>query len=330
MNGKRLVGIYILEILNRYSGPERKLLQGEILEYLDRDYNVSITRKTLSEYVGEMREAGYVCGMRGIYGTKRFSDSELRLLIDGVLFGQHVPEKPANELIGKLKELSPSGISHRMKHICYLERMNHTVNEKLYDIIDAIDSAIEKNRKVELTFCSFDIHGNLNDWGTKVVDPYYMVTDKCRYYLICYAGRNDDLENRRLDRISNVRILEDEVRTPIRELKKYSNGFDLADYMREHIYMFSGDSKAITIRIRKKSIGDFIDWYGRDYRIEENNEDEETVLIRLDANENAVFYWALQYGGIAEVVKPLQLRDRIRKELIKMMEKYTEGGISYE
>ena len=157
MNGKRLVGIYILEILNRYSGPERKLLQGEILEYLDRDYNVSITRKTLSEYVGEMREAGYVCGMRGIYGTKRFSDSELRLLIDGVLFGQHVPEKNANCLIQKLKELSPSGVSNRMKHICYLERINHTANENLYEIIDALDYAIEKNRKAELTFCSFDI-----------------------------------------------------------------------------------------------------------------------------------------------------------------------------
>lgn len=327
MNGKRLVGIYILEILNRYSGPERKLLQGEILEYLDRDYNVSITRKTLSEYVGEMREAGYVCGMRGIYGTKRFSDSELRLLIDGVLFGQHVPEKNANCLIQKLKELSPSGVSNRMKHICYLERINHTANENLYEIIDALDYAIEKNRKAELTFCSFDINGNLNDWGTKVVDPYYMVTDKCRYYLICYAGRNDDLENRRLDRISNVKIL-DEVRTPIKTLKKYSNGFDLANYMKEHIYMFSGDSQVITIRIRKKNISDFIDWYGRDYRV--IDEEDEIVTIRLEANENAVFYWALQYGGIAEVVKPVELRERIRKALVDMMEKYKEGGKCYE
>lgn len=319
MFSKRLIGIFILEILDRYSDSNRRLSQKEILAYLDKEYNIIITRKTLSEYISELREAGYICGRKGVYKEKQFTDNELRLLIDGVLFGQHVPEKNANVLIHKLKQISPNGMSNRIKHICYLERINHTANEYLYDIIDLLDSAIEKNRKVELTLCAFDVNGNLENWGTKVVDPYYLVTDKCKYYLICYAGRNGDLENRRLDRISNVKILE-EYRMPMRKLEKYSNGFDLADYMKEHIYMFSGDSKAITICVQRKNIGDFIDWYGRKFRIME--EDEESVTIRLEANENAVFYWALQYGQIAEVIKPIQLRERIKDTLNEMLEQY--------
>lgn len=319
MNSKRLISIFILEILDRYSDSKRRLSQKEILSYLDKEYNIIITRKTLSEYINEMRNAGYIKGVRGVYNEKRFSDNELRLLIDGVLFGQHVPEKNANVLINKLKGLSPNGLSNRIKHICYLERINHTVNEKLYDIIDMLDYAIERNKKVELTLCAFDINGNLQNWGTKVVDPYYLVTDKCKYYLICYAGRNGDLENRRLDRISDVKVL-DEHRMPIKKLEKYSNGFDLADYMKEHIYMFSGDSKVITVRVRKKNIGDFIDWYGREFRIIQ--EDEESVTIRLEANENAVFYWALQYGQIAEIIKPIQLRERINDTLNAMLERY--------
>lgn len=319
MNSKRLIGIFILEILDRYSDCRRRLSQKEILTYLDKEYNIVITRKTLSEYIYEMREAGYINGVRGVYKEKQFSDNELRLLVDGVLFGQHVPEKNATALINKLKQLSSNGMSNRIKHICYLERINHTINENLYDIIDMLDYAIEKNKKVELTLCAFDINGNLQNWGTKIVDPYYLVTDKCKYYLICYAGRNDDLENRRLDRISDVKVLE-EYRTPIKKLKKYSNGFDLADYMKEHIYMFSGDSKTIIIRIRRKNIGDLIDWYGREFRLIE--EDSEYVTIRLEANENAVFYWALQYGQVAEILNPIQLRERITVTLDEMLEKY--------
>lgn len=319
MYSKRLTGIFILEILDRYSDSKRRLSQKEILAFLDKEYNMVITRKTLSEYISELREAGYIQGVRGVYKEKQFTDNELRLLIDGVLFGQHVPEKNANVLINKLKRLSPNGLSNRIKHICYLERMNHTVNEKLYDIIDMLDYAIGRNKKVELTLCAFDINGNLQNWGKKVVDPYYLVTDKCKYYLICYAGRNGDLENRRLDRISDVKVL-DEYRMPIKKLEKYSNGFDLADYMKEHIYMFSGDSKVITVRVRKKNIGDFIDWYGREFRIIQ--EEEESVTIRLEANENAVFYWALQYGQIAEIIKPVQLRERINDTLNVMLERY--------
>lgn len=319
MEKRRLLSVYILEILNKYSSSQSALSQKDILMYLDKEYGVEITRKTLSEYLNELRDKNFIVGQKGVYKEKIFSDNELRLLIDGVLFGQHIPEPAANELISKLKNFSQNSMNNRIKHVCYLERINHTRNNKLYEILDIIDEAIERNKKVELTLCAFDINGMLYDWGTKIVDPYYLVTDKCRYYLICYAGRNGDLENRRLDRISKAKIL-DEIRIPISTLGKYSNGFDLADYMKTHIYMFSGESKAIVIRVRKKNIGDLIDWYGGGFRILEN--DSDYVTVRLDANENAVFYWALQYGQIAEIIKPIQLRERIKDTLANMLEQY--------
>jgi len=319
MRKKGLIDIYILEILESHSSIKKKISQDEIIHYLDIDYHLSVTRKTISGYLNELREDGYISGKRGIYKINKFDDHELRLLIDGVLFGQHVPEKNADELIQKLKKISFYSLKNRVKHVCYLQGINHTQNDNLYEIIDLIDEAIEKNRKIEITQCIYDIDGELHDCGTTVVDPYYLVTEKSKYYLICYAGRNNDIENRRVDRISKIKILED-IRIPIEKLEKYSQGFNLANYMKEHIYMFSGNSQAVFIKLKRKKIGDFIDWFGKDYRLVEQEGD--FITVRIIVNENAVYYWALQYGEVAEVLKPVELRNRIRDGLMNMVEKY--------
>lgn len=319
MREKGLIDVYILEILEKHAGGNRKLTQKQILHYLEEEYRLPVTRKTLSGYLSELRNEGYIQGQRGLCKTAIFDDHELRLLIDGVLFGQHIPQEDANRLIEKLRNISYDSMKNRVRHICYLEEINRTHNENLYEMIDLIDEAIGRNRKIEITPCTYGVDGKLYDKEKVVVDPYYLVTEKNHYYLVCYAGRNEDLENRRVDRISHIKILR-EVRKPITELKKYTKGFDLAVYMREHIYMFSGDSCPVLLKIKKQNISDFIDWYGTKYSVAE--QDEEFITIRIRVNENAVYYWALQYGSVAEILKPETLRRRLRDGLQEMLERY--------
>ena len=69
-----------------------------------------------------------------------------------IQFGQHIPQKDAEQLISKLKQFSYKSLSNRVKHVCYLESMNHTQNNHLYKIIDTIDEAIEKKRKIEIVY----------------------------------------------------------------------------------------------------------------------------------------------------------------------------------
>lgn len=319
MRKKALIDIYILEILKEHSSTENRLTQKQIAYYLDSEYNLNVARNTLAGYLNELREDGYIAGQRGVYIINEFRDNELRLLIDGVMFGKHIPKNDANALINKLKKQSAYSLRNRIKHICYLEDINRTDNERLYEIIDLVDEAIEQNCKIEITQCSYHSDGKLYDWGSTVVDPYYLVTEKCRYYLICNTGRSDDLDIRRIDRISKVRILK-EKRTPINRIDRYSKGFDLGEFLKEHIYLTYGESLRIKIKIVKKRIGEFIDWFGTDYRT--IDEDNEYVTISIKANENAVYYWALQYGEIVEVIAPERFRERIRCGLEKMLERY--------
>ena len=216
--------------------------------------------------------------------------------------------------------MSSENLKNRIKHVHYIKEIQHTDNGSLYEVLDALDDAIERNKKVEITTCVYNISGELVSSGTRIISPYYIVASKSMYYLLCYAGRNDDIENRRIDRISSVKVLE-ENSVSIRELQKYKNGsFDLSVYMKEHIYMFSGDSENIVLKVRKKSIGDVVDWYGKEYRI--LKEEDEFITIKIKANSTATYYWALQYGSSVEVVKPERLREEIREGLKEILEKY--------
>lgn len=321
MRNKSLLDIYILQILNEHACEKKRMTQKELEEYLLEEYEIEISRKTLGLYVNELADAALIVKEHGLYRVNDFNDHEIRLLIDGVLFGKHVPAHDARELIRKLKNISYLSIKDRVKHVCYVERLNRTANDKLYEIIDLIDEAIEQEKRIRIMGCKYDRNGQLYDTHESVVDPYYLVTEQSRYYLICYAGRNDDLENRRLDRISHVEILE-EHRMPITDIRKYRNGFDLSRYIREHIYMFQGTSEIVVMAIDQDHIGDFIDWYGADYTL--IRQEEEQLVISFSVNTNAFYYWALQYGGVATVLKPESFRRRIREGLKAILKRYQE------
>ena len=92
--------------------------------------------------------------------------------------------------------------------------------------------------------------------------------------------------------------------------------------MAEHIYMFSGKGISITLRIEPFILDEIIDWFGKDFIITENR--EESLTLELQCNEEAMLYWALQYGQYAEVLKPESLRSKLKAASIHICDKYNK------
>jgi predicted DNA-binding transcriptional regulator YafY len=55
-----------------------------------------------------------------------------------------------------------------------------------------------------------------------------------------------------------------------------------------------------------------------------------TIEVSLHCNEDAMFYWALQYGPYVEIIEPQSLRERIKHAVQEMSKKYAREGKSYE
>ena len=256
---KDLLVIYILEILSKYTSEEKRISQTDLKGYLKDEYGLDIkSRTTLRKYLSYLEDDGHINidrdnNKKEIYIVQDLTEAEQRILIDSILYAQYIPKEKADTIIKKLKELYPVGLKDKVRNTIYVQALNRTQNDNLYRVLDNIDEAIETNKKIEITICRYKEDGELHDVWTEIIDPYHIVTSNSRYYVICH-GRRGKLESRRIDRISNVEITH-EKRKSIKEVTGENDTLDLAKYMKEHIYMYSGESAPIKIKMRKEHIG---------------------------------------------------------------------------
>ena len=149
-----------------------------------------------------------------------------------------------------------------------------------------------------------------------------MVANNGHFYLIGNYDKYDDISHYRLDRMTSVEILEEMVK-PQREIRDFKDGFNLPRHMAEHIYMFSGESVPVKFLTDEGMMNELVDWLGKDLRIRKTGI-EGQIEVRVNCNEEAMFYWALQYGPFVEVLEPVTLRSRVYKAVKEMSSKYGE------
>ena len=338
---KKMLIVNILDILKRYSDEEHRLSQKDILEILDNEYSMKADRKAVKRNLMSLLESGYnIEYSESIrlnkmgeeetiytdwYLLRDFSDAELRLLIDGLLFSKHIPYNQCKELIEKLKNLSNTYFETKVKHIRNLPE-NMPANKQLFLTIEVLDEAISKNRQVSFKYNEYGtdkkLHPRRNDEGEireYIINPYQIVATNGRYYLICNYDKYDDVSNYRLDKITDIRLLESTAK-PMKKVFGLEKGFNLPRHMAEHIYMFAGDSVPVRFRAQSYLAGQIIDWFGRD--AEFSNDNGDTVNVRVKVNEQAMIFWALQYGQHVEVLEPSPLREKVKNAAMEIAGKY--------
>lgn len=313
----------ILDILSEYSDEDHKLTQQEIIRLLKINYDMECDRRSVKNNINYLIELGYeISTDKGYYLKEReFEDAELRMLIDSVLFSNQLTHKQSKDLIDKLRRQGNRYFSAKVSHINNLPNMQHADNKQLMYVLDTINDAISKKKKISFIYNNYGIDFKLHPRKEEpyIVNPYQMVANNGRYYLVGNYDKYDNVSHYHLDRMTCVKILEENVK-PQKEIKDFENGFNLPKHMAEHIYMFSGKSSRIKFLAKKHLMNDLIDWFGKDFKILEDR--GEDILIALNCNENAFKFWALQYGPYTEVLEPENLRRQVADEVLDMYEKY--------
>ena len=86
--------------------------------------------------------------------------------------------------------------------------------------------------------------------------------------------------------------------------------------------MFSGPSSAIKLATTADMMSELVDWFGTDCKIME--QDGDRIVVRLNCNEKAMRFWALQYGPYVEVLGPESLRKQVKTDIAAMSKKYKD------
>ena len=346
---KKMLIINILDILRKYTDENHTLRQADIIEILRRDYGMKAERKAVRRNIQNLIDMGYEIEYSestrmvqdpktkemeervitsDYYLVRDFSDGELRLLIDGLLSSRNINKNQCKELAHKLEGLSSVYFKSHVKHISTMPR-EVPQNPEIFYSIEVLDEAIEKKKKVSFAYIEYGTnkkpYKKRRDDDTireYVVSPYQMAARNGKYYLICNYDKYDDISNYRIDRIKDIRIL-DETAKPFEKLEG-SGGkrLDLAEYMDKHIYMYSSEDIRVKFRIVKAMITDIIDILGEDVSF--SNETDIHVDVSARVSEDAMFQFAKRYAPDVLVLEPKRLVDRLREDAAETLKAYED------
>lgn len=331
---KKLLIMNILDILRRYSDADHRLSQKDIIDILQTEYEMVADRKAIKRNLMNLIDFGYNLefsesvrrnkdGEEEViytdwYLERDFSDAELRLLIDSLLFSKHIPYSQCKELIEKIEGLSNRYFKSKVRHVRNLP-VDQPQNAELFYTIEILDEAIERNRQVVFHYGDYGTDKNLHLRERKdgkpreyLVNPYQMVATNGRYYLIANVERHDNISHYRVDHIRDIEITNTPAK-PQRKVEGLENGLDLPKHMAEHVYMFAGESQRVIMRTTPGMAGELIDWFGGGVTF--SDETETSVIAHVTANLQAMRFWALQYAPYVTVLAPQSLVDTVKKDL---------------
>lgn len=344
--------IYILDYLATNTDSNHRVSINEITNYLKRTFP-SITLKTVRNNLNMLEEIGFdICYDDSIkrhveitnkygktekvlqplkkdyYFNHNFSQNELHLIMESLLFSRQISQLESEELLDKLYNLQSRHFNPRLNKIARLTDDN-PYDFSITGTLDIIDEAIEKGRKIRFNYGRYGVdkkfHLNYNDdkktLKEYIVSPYRVAANNSKYYLICKRDENDELQHFRLDRMKNIEISEEAV-YPLNKIKGYKLGINMNKYMHEHIYMFPGKSVTATFKVKNNPtiISEMLDFMGKDIKFKKIGDDEFTATIT--ANETALITWAIQYCGYVTLLEPSLLRGEVKKRLKNAIEEY--------
>ena len=320
---KKLALIRIWQILKENSDYDHPMTQEDIATKLENEYGIVIERKAISRNISLLKESGVEIESRraGSYLDRRdFEDSELHMLIDGVLSSKHITARHSKDLIDRICSLSNKYFRSSVKHIHSVNDWSKTDNQALFYNIELIDAAIEEGKQIHYDYNKYGIDKKLHKTSQQYVSPYLMILHNQRYYLMAYSEYWHNMVFHRLDRIANMTII-DRKATPIKNVPGYENGINYKELSSTMPYMYSDQPEHIDFISDEGIIDQIVDWFGNDVRIMKSN-DEGKVRVSVKASPTAMEFWAMQYINHVEILSPEPLRIRMREVLNNGLKKY--------
>ncbi|MCR5660879.1 MAG: WYL domain-containing protein [bacterium] len=323
---KKLAILRILQILRHYSDKKHKLTHEQVAEILAKEYGIQSERKAIGRNISLLRDAGFDIVTEHTGGSylasDKFADSELHLIIDGILSSKHITAEHSRSLVERLCTLTNKYFRSNINYIFSANDWNKTDNKELFKNIETVDTAIELDLQITFDYNKYGLDKKMHKTRTHRVSPYQMVLHNQRYYLMGYSTEGKKIIFFRLDHITNISISDSKIK-PITEIPGFEKGIDFKDLSQSRPYMYSDKPVPVEFIADYSIIDQIIDWFGDNARIRRYEYDETKIKVRLNVSPEAMKLWALQYAMHVEIIDPAPLRLEILRILKQAAERYS-------
>lgn len=250
------------------------------------------------------------------YDGRLFEIHELRLLLDAISAAKFIPKKEADRLLMKIRRLTSRRLASQLNNELHVaEKSDHSALE-ITSFVQLLHEAIQEYRLIKFQYgrygtnLEFELSNEGNDYSIK---PLGLVWNHDRYYLIGHFMPDGEIRQYRVDRMRNVRVLEEKfVPDPY---------FNLKEYLKSMFHMFGGEMISLEVEFENKLINVVIDRFGTDANIVDQKNGTFILKAQVAMSEGFV-RWLLRWGSDTKVLHPVELVARMKDEAEKIYKRY--------
>lgn len=322
--------LYILNVLKKYSNEDHMLSAIEIQSKVKEIYDVEIDPRTIRRNINLLKyKLDYDISTReengkGYYINRDpetdFEPGEIRAIIDNFSYANYIVPSVAREIIKKCKNMQNIYENEKLKDYQIYSVNSKTENVEVIKNIEDISESIFQNKKIKFEYWKYAITNKLEKKIVSIptVSPYAITYNKQEFYLIGIKEGETKFYNYRLDRMKNVQILNEDIK-----IKKKKS--EIQDFAESSTEMFGGEKEEIEAICHIWLLDTIFETFGRNVTIEKMPKDEEHFKLLVDTNTMGFKMWAMRNIDLVEVIRPIHLREEMRKIAKDAYERYSKS-----
>lgn len=319
---QKLKLLYLLKILTEKTDENHPISMPNIIAELER-YGITAERKSLYDDLEALEIYGAdICSIKGknsgyFLASREFELPELKLLVDSVQASKFITKKKSMELISKLEKLASNHEASHLRRQVFVTNRVKAVNEAIYYAVDKIYDAISQNKKISFRYFEWTVDKEKRyrkDGERYVETPVTLSWDDENYYLITYKEKYKGFTHYRVDKMTDLEILEDARVMP-------EKSFDPADYAKKVFGMFGGEETAVEVKFSSALAGVVIDRFGEEVFIRKCDNDWFVARFKV-AISPQFFSWIMSFGNRAEIIAPVDVRQKMCELLKELADVY--------
>lgn len=317
-SSKKLMILYVMDVLKKYSDENHKLTQNEIINYIKQDYDMDCERKAISRHIKALIDHGYNIdtyennGEGYFMKEVDFSSDDIFMLWEGIMASKYINKEEAANLIKNLNKYV--GDQFRLGNSYYGGIINkYTYPETfIYGNLKFILTEMAVNKKISFIYNRYTIDKTLEPVLEEpvVVSPYAILNVDNEYYLAACAEYEHEMSCYHVGLISNLEHLEF-LCNDIKEVIGYSKGFDPKKFTADFIDGYGGAVTDFKVIIQKEMIDHAIETFGEEFMI--SHIEEDTLTLDITCNFDKMFQWAVKTASFTEVTEPAALRFKLKE-----------------
>ena len=310
-NTAKLRPLYLAKILYEQTDEEHYLTTAQLMQILEEQYGISSHRQTikadidlLKQFGLEIEEVKSVQNRYNLYG-RQFDIPELKLLIDAVESSKFITANKSQELVEKLSKLAGEHASAGLKRNVCCENRVKPGNEKIYLIIDAINEAINSNKRISFQYFRYDSNKQKQlklDGKSYEITPLHLVWNGDYYYMIGVYDYKQRLGSFRVDRIAKRPEILDVEGTPA------PVGFDINEHINTTFRMYNSTHAEVELICDNDVMDSIVDRFGEDVVTYPNDQNSFKAIVNI-AVSNVFYSWVFGFGGKVKIQSPEHVKE---------------------